>query len=78
MCRFCEPKMPYGIEPLAAGRFLPDMTISANLAYITYGHYMLEIYCKYNRDGFKAKKAIPINYCPKCGRPLNFKGRKKA
>ena len=70
MCRYCEPKMPYGIEPLSEGRFLPDMSISMNLAYMSYGRYMLEVHCNYHKDGFKAKKAIEVNYCPKCGRPL--------
>lgn len=73
MCRYCEPKMPYGIEPLAQGTFLPDMTISANLNYLTYGRYMIEIHCHYHKDGFKAKKVIKCNYCPMCGRPLNVK-----
>ena len=70
MCRYCEAKMPYGIEPLSEGRFLPDMSISINLAYMSYGRYMLEVHCNYHKDGFKAKKAIEVNYCPKCGRPL--------
>ena len=74
MCRYCEPKMPYGIEPLAEAKFLNDILITANLSYLTYGSYMLEIVCQ--KDSEQAKKVIECNYFPKCGRPLHFKRKK--
>ena len=60
--------MPYGIEPLADAVFLNDLRINANIGYLQYGHYMLEITA--SKDIEHARTAIEINYCPKCGRPL--------
>lgn len=76
MCRYCEPKMEYGIEPLAEVTYLPNMVMKANLAYLNYGRYMLEFYVKHSASEFGIKKAVECNYCPKCGRPLHCKRKK--
>ena len=76
MCRYCEPKRPYGIEPLAEVKYLPDVYLSANIAYLSYGRYMLEIYCRNTKEDEGVRKAIECNYCPKCGRPLNYKRKR--
>ena len=76
MCRFCEAKRPYDIKPLAQVDLLPDVQLEANIAYLTYGRYMIEIYAHYFRDDIRVKKAIECNFCPKCGRALFVKHKK--
>ena len=76
MCRFCEAKTPYAIKPLAQVDLLPDVQLEANIAYLTYCRYMIEIYAHYFRDDIRVKTAIECNFCPKCGRPLFVKHKK--
>lgn len=76
MCRFCEAITPYAIKPLAQVDLLPDVQLEANIAYLTYGRYMIEIYAHYFRDDIRVKTAIECNFCPKCGRPLFVKHKK--
>lgn len=76
MCRFCEAKRPYGITPLAQVDLLPDVQLEADIEYMTYGRYMIEIYAHFFKGDVKVKTAFEANYCPKCGRPLFVKHKK--
>ena len=73
MCRYCREDQARR-EPLRKITFLSGTFINSYISCLGFGREM--IITEYGTAARHHKIAIPVNYCPVCGRPMAIRKKK--